>query len=97
MAKQWDSLIEGLLPLLPLTQDGISRQVVDEMIVGLNKAGKRDLLPLAYAFAALVFKQTEDHEWLRKRFAMLSDDILEDSWAYQEMLAKGMEKEWRKE
>ena len=23
---------------------------------------------------------------------MLSDDILEDSWAYQEMLAKGMEK-----
>lgn len=84
--------IEGLLPLLPLTQDGISHQVVDEMIVSLNNAGKSDLLSLAYAFAALVFQSEKDRDWLRKRFTMLSDDILEDSWAYQEMLAKGMEK-----
>ena len=84
--------IEGLLPLLPLTLNGVRHEVVDEMIVSLHEAGKSDLLPLAYAFAALVFKKTEDHEWLRKRFAMLSDDILEESWAYQEMLAKGMEK-----
>ena len=78
--------------MLPLTQHGVRHEVVDEMIVSLHEAGKSDLLPLAYAFAALVFKKTEDHEWLRKRFAMLSDDILEESWAYQEMLAKGMEK-----
>ena len=84
--------IEGLLPLLPLTLNGVRHEVVDEMIVSLHEAGKSDLLPLAYAFAALVFKKTEDHEWLRKRFAMLSDDILEESWAYQEMLAKGLEK-----
>ncbi len=78
--------------LLPLTQDGVSRQVVDDMIVSLEGAGKSDLLSLAYAFAALVFKSEQDREWLRRRFTMLSDDILEDSWAYQEMLAKGMEK-----
>ena len=84
--------IEGLLPLLPLTQDGISHAVVDDMIVSLTRAGKSDLLSLAYAFAALVFQSEKDRDWLRKRFTMLSDDILEDSWAYQEMLAKGMEK-----
>ena len=84
--------IEGLLPLLPLTQDGVRHEVVEDMIVSLNMAGKSDLLPLAYAFASLVFKSTEDRDWLRKRFTMLSEDIFEDAWAYQEMLAKGMEK-----
>ncbi|HET9999291.1 MAG TPA: hypothetical protein VFQ36_00260 [Ktedonobacteraceae bacterium] len=84
--------IEGLLPLLPLMQDGVHHEVVNDMIVSLNNAGKSDLLPLAYAFASLVFKSTEDSDWLRRRFAMLSDDIFEDAWAYQEMLAKGMEK-----
>ena len=84
--------IEGLLPLLPLTQDGVQPAVVNDMIASLEKAGKRDLLPLAYAFASLVFKSEEDRDWLRKRFAMLSEDIFEDAWAYQEMLAKGMEK-----
>jgi hypothetical protein len=84
--------MEGLLPLLPLTQDGVHREVVDEMIASLDHAWKSDLLPLAYAFASLVFKNEKDREWLRKRFTMLSDDILEDSWAYQEMVAKGVAK-----
>ncbi len=84
--------IEGLLPLLPLTQNGVHHEVVDDMIVSLDRAGKSDLLPLAYAFASLVFKNSEDRDWLRKRFTMLSEDIFEDSWAYQEMLAKGVEK-----
>ena len=84
--------IEGLLPLLPLMQDGVHHEVVNDMIVSLNNAGKSDLLPLAYAFASLVFKSTEDRDWLRRRFTMLSDDIFEDSWAYQEMLAKGLAK-----
>ncbi len=84
--------IEGLLPLLPLTQNGVHHEVVDDMIVSLDRAGKSDLLPLAYAFASLVFKNAEDRDWLRKRFTMLSEDIFEDSWAYQEMLAKGVEK-----
>lgn len=66
------------------------------MIVSLEGTGKSDLLSLAYAFAALVFKSEQDREWLRRRFTMLSDDILEDSWAYQEMLAKGIEKGWKK-
>ena len=63
----------------------------EDMIVNLKAAGKSDLLPLGYAFAALVLKKLEDRDWLRKRFAMLQD-ILEDSWAYQEMVAKGLQK-----
>lgn len=88
--------IEGLLPLLPLTQNGIRHEVIDDMIVSLDLAGKSDLLPLAYAFASLVFKSAEDRDWLRKRFTMLSEDIFEDSWAYQEMIARGLQKGFEK-
>ena len=91
MAKQWDSLIKLLV-------EANKQDLVSLLLPGakfereLNNAGKRDLLPLAYAFASLVFKNEEDRDWLKRRFAMLSEDIFEDSWAYQEMLAKGMEK-----
>jgi hypothetical protein len=84
--------IEGLLPLLPLTQDGSRHEVVDDMIASLERAGKSDLLVLAYTFASLVFQSEKDRDWLRKRFTMLSDDILEDSWAYQELMDKGRQK-----
>jgi hypothetical protein len=85
--------IEGLLPLLPLTKEGTHREVVDEMIAGLNVAGRQDLLPLGYAFAALIFNKEGDREWLRRKFTM---DILEESWAYQEMVKKGLEKGLKK-
>jgi predicted transposase YdaD len=60
------------------------------MIASLDAAGKQDLLPLGYAFAALVFKKEDQREWLRKRFEMLHD-MLEESWAYQEMVQKGLQ------
>ena len=62
------------------------------MIASLERAGKNDLLLLAYTFASLVFQSEKDRDWLRKRFTMLSDDILEDSWVYQELMAKGLQK-----
>ena len=45
--------LEGLLPLLPLTKNGDRREVVEEMIVALQTANKEDLLPIAYAVAAI--------------------------------------------
>ena len=84
--------IEGLLPLLPLAQDGAHHEVVDDMIASLERAGKSNLLTLAYNFAALVFKSAQDQDWLRKRFTMLSGDMLEDSWAYREMTAEARQK-----
>jgi flagellar biosynthesis/type III secretory pathway protein FliH len=41
-----------------------------------------------YAFAALIFNKESDREWLRRKFTM---DILEESWAYQEMVQKGLQ------
>jgi hypothetical protein len=84
--------IEGLLPLLPLAQDGVHYDVVDDMIASLERAGKSNLFSLAYNFASLVFKSKQDQDWLRKRFAMLSGDMLEDSWAYREMTAEARQK-----
>jgi len=82
--------LEGLLPLLPLTQGGKSREVVEETIVQLQATGHQDLLPLSYAFAALAFTKAADKLWLKERFDKMHD-ILEESWAYQEIMGKGRE------
>ena len=79
----------GLLPLLPLTQDGARREVVEEMITGLVSAEKTESLWIGYALASRVLK--DDLKWLKRRFAML-EDILRDTPVYQEVLAEGMEK-----
>jgi predicted transposase YdaD len=83
--------LSGLLPLLPLTKEGNRREVVEQMISSLQQVGKKDLLALGYAFSALVFEQEPDQQWLREKF-MSMEDILEESWAYQEMVQKGMAK-----
>jgi predicted transposase YdaD len=80
--------LEGLLPLLPLTQGGKRREVVEETIAELRARQRRDLLPLSYAFAALVFTKKADKQWLKERFEKMQE-ILEESWAYQEMVQKG--------
>ncbi|HEY6542398.1 MAG TPA: hypothetical protein VIZ18_15750, partial [Ktedonobacteraceae bacterium] len=49
---------------------------------------QRDGSVVQYNFASLVFKSKKDQDWLRKMFTMLSGDMLEDSWAYQEMTAE---------
>ena len=81
--------LEGMLPLLPLGKDGAQRAVVEEVITGLQAANKKELITLAYTFAALVFDQPEDRQWLQRRFDMLHD-ILEESWAYKEIVQKGL-------
>jgi hypothetical protein len=83
--------LEGLLPWLPLTKDGAKHEVVEEMIAELQARGREDLLSLGYAFASLVFKKAADKAWLKWRFKMLKE-ILEESWAYQEMVGEASEK-----
>jgi hypothetical protein len=82
--------LEGMLPLLPLTKDGAEHQAIEDMIASLSDAGKQDLLPFAYTFAALVLDSEAERDWLRKRFNMLKD-VLEESWAYQEMVQQGLQ------
>ncbi len=85
--------LEGLLPLLPLTQGAKEARdkIVNDMIEGLRAAGKEDILALGYAFAGRVYKTKDDQKWLKRRFAMF-EDFLEESWSYQEMVQKGIDK-----
>jgi predicted transposase YdaD len=61
------------------------------MIQELIASKQLALLPLGEIIAGLVWKDKSEQEWLRRRFAMY-EDILEDSWVYQEILHKGMDK-----
>jgi len=79
----------GLLPLLPLTQDGARREVVEQMITGLVSTEKTESLWIGYALASKVLK--DDLQWLKRRFAMLGD-ILRETPVYQEVLAEGVER-----
>jgi predicted transposase YdaD len=82
--------VEGLLPLLPLARNNDSHAAVEDMIASLNRAGKNDLLPLGYTFASMILETPVDKQWLKERFALLRD-IIEESWAYQEMAASGLQ------
>ncbi len=88
-AELFEKGLVGLLPLLPLTKDGASRQVVDDMVVTLVEAKQTESLMIGYALATKVM--TDDLRWLKWRFSMLGD-FLRDSPAFQEVLEEGMEK-----
>lgn len=88
-AELFEKGLVGLLPLLPLTKDGASRQVVDDMVVTLVEAKQTESLMIGYALATKVM--TDDLRWLKWRFSMLGD-FLRDLPAFQEVLEEGMEK-----
>ena len=81
--------LEGMLPLLPLTQNGARREVIDEVISDLARVKRQDLLPIAYTIAALVFPaHSENKMWLKERFRPMLN-LFRKSWAYQDMVAEG--------
>jgi predicted transposase YdaD len=80
--------LKGLLPLLILTKDGATREVVEEVISGLQVAEKKELLPITQLLASLVFTSELDREWIIWRFDKMSD-ILRETWAYQEIMKEG--------
>ena len=85
LAQDW----VGLLPLLPLTKGGKEPEVVKTMVDRLGEAREFDLLAIAHLLGGLVFKASE-REAFRKRFSMFQD-ILEESWVYQEIIEQGLE------
>lgn len=83
--------LHGLYPLILLAKGGTEPEVVREMVTDLTEARELELLALAYTFGGLAPGSEAYESWFRRSFAML-DDILEDSWTYQEIVRKGMEK-----
>ncbi|HWS83572.1 MAG TPA: hypothetical protein VN207_04875 [Ktedonobacteraceae bacterium] len=85
--------LKGLLPLVPLTQDGQQHDVVERVIDELQQPGVKksgELLSLTYNLAGLVFEGDSEQLWLVRRFEMLKD-ILEESWTYQKIKKEGLE------
>ncbi len=81
----------GVLPLVTLTDGGKRPEVVKEMIDQLASVEEYDLLAIAQVLGGLVFKTGPELAWFRKRFSMFQD-ILSESWVYQELVEQGVEK-----
>jgi predicted transposase YdaD len=85
----------GVLPLLALTREGGSREVVNEAIdrieqAELSREEKENLLTFTLYLATLGFKKQGDKDWLKERFMMLKD-IIRDTEIYQIILQEGRE------
>jgi hypothetical protein len=80
----------GLLPLLILTKDGATRQVMEEVIEKLGAARKVELLSVTKLLAELVFTSLEDQEWIERIFAM-HNDIFAQTPTYQKLVKQGRE------
>ncbi len=81
----------GVLPLVTLTDGGKRPEVVKEMIDQLASVEEYDLLAIAEVLGGLVFKTGPELEWFKRRFSMFQD-ILSESWVYQELVEQGVEK-----
>ena len=86
---------EGLLPLLPFTKGGKKPEIIQIMVDRLVEKGEKDLLALVEMFGGLAFTKESEKAWFKRRFAMFQD-IMQDSWVYQElrqeMLEEGLTK-----
>jgi len=84
-----------LLPLLPLTEGGATREMVVVMFDRLAGEHHREFAFIGFTFATFVFhklKRYSDLEWLEKRFHYMHD-ILRESPVYEWILAEGREEE----
>ncbi len=99
MVKLWEesafelvrSGLTGVFPLIPLTNGGTEQEALTTVVAELYAAHEYELLSLSRLIAGMVMKQPAQQEMLRRMFAMYRD-ILEESWAYQEILREGHEK-----
>ena len=83
----------GLLPLLPLTREGATQEVVEEVVTRLldleDKPAQVNLLSVTFTLASLAFSAQEDKDWLIRRFKML-EDILQETEIYQYIKEQGL-------
>lgn len=82
----------SLLCLVTLTQGGKEPEVIKIMVDRLAEAQEFDLLAMARVAGGLVFTKEAERDWFRRRFAMYQD-ILRDSWVYQEIGQEFLEEE----
>lgn len=82
----------GLLPLLPLTNGGATREIVQKMLTDLQPPEHKELALVGYTLAYLIFKRKhpENLDWLERTYKGMQD-ILHESPLYQMILQEGRE------
>jgi len=83
--------LDGLLPLVLFTENAKQPKVLDEVVERLSVSQNKELTALTFALVGLVFQDEADHELVMRRFAML-EDLLGESWTYNEILRRGFAK-----
>ncbi|MBV9021919.1 MAG: hypothetical protein JOZ71_14550 [Ktedonobacteraceae bacterium] len=83
--------LPGLLPLMLLTQGGATRQIDEEIMTDLERAGKNDAVGAFSLLASLVLTSPIDLGWLRKR-AHIMHEAWQDNWLVQELTKGAVEK-----
>jgi predicted transposase YdaD len=82
-----------------LTRGGKESEVVKTMIDRLAERKAFDLLMMAQVLGGLVFEEESEREAFKRRFKMFQN-VLQESWVYQEIgqefLEKGREEERQK-
>jgi predicted transposase YdaD len=83
----------GLLPLLPLTRGGATREIVEKMLTDLQQPEHEELALVGFTLAYLMFqrKSPENLIWLERNFKGMQD-ILHESPLYQMILEEGESK-----
>src|SRR5579875_1486414 len=67
--------LPGLLPLLPLSREGHSRQVIRTMIERLQRARQYELLEVGLLLASLAWADApaSERQWLQEQFTLLTE------------------------
>jgi hypothetical protein len=78
------------LPLLPLTNGGATREIVQKMLTDLQRPEHKDLALVGYTLAYLIFqrKYPGNLDWLERNFKGMQD-ILHESQLYQMIMQEG--------
>jgi predicted transposase YdaD len=88
----------GLLPFIPLTDGGATKEQVERMFAELASVNDRNLELVGFTLASLAFIRKNrklDWKWLQKRFKNMHD-ILRESPIYQLILEEGRQEERKK-
>lgn len=83
------------VPFVTLTRGGKEPVVIKTMIDRLAEAKKFDLLTMAEVLGGLVFEEEAEREMFRRRFRMFQN-VLRESWVYQEIGQEFREEERQK-
>ncbi len=81
----------GLLPLIPLTEGGTEEDMLATTAVELFVAKEYELLTLVKMIAGLRMNRPMDQEMLERMFHVYQD-IIQESWVYQQIVKEGIEK-----